>query len=192
MYIFVSAFCPSVLLLYLAVFFKVLWRTKTTACSPNRPLYPPCKALGAQTSSELPITCCCFWDPGGGGGRGWGVIKQIGGRSKSILSSLGLSLRALICCCQCPLTDVCAQRSGPSSHAATMPPDTQPTQQQPNKQGTPWFPNQSPLYHPSIPPSIYPSFRTSHSLLIDFALVTLYHQPNWQLPLFERRGLKSG
>lgn len=55
-------------------------------------------------------------------------FKQIGGRSKSILSSVFLSLRALICCCQWPLTDVLAQRSGPGSHAASTPPDTQPVQ----------------------------------------------------------------
>lgn len=59
-----------------------------------------------------------------------GGIKRIGGRLKSILSSAVLSLRALIRCCQCPLTDVFTQRSGPGSHAATTPPDTQPTQQQ--------------------------------------------------------------
>lgn len=97
---------------------------------------------------------------GGMGGMGW--IKRIGGRSESILSSAVLSLGALIRCCQCPLTDVFAQRSGPGSHAATTPPDTQPTQQQQNKKGDSMMPK--PIaslsaincsIHPAMPPSAY-------------------------------------
>lgn len=116
-----------------------------------------------------------------------GGIKRIRGRSKSILSSDILSLQALIHCCQCPLTDVFVQRSGPSSHAPTTPPDTQQTQQQQNKQGYSLMPKpiaSLSAIPSSLHPSIYPSTHTSLSLLIDFALVTLYHQPNWQLPPF--------
>lgn len=98
----------------------------------------------------------------GGSVRG---IKRIGGRSKSNLSSAVLSLQALIRCCQCPLTDVFAQRSGPGSHAATTPPDTQLTQQQQLHKHRDWVmpkPIASlsaihssihPSSHPPIPPS---------------------------------------
>lgn len=109
-------------------YFLSLWRTKTRGCSPIRPLYPSCAALRAQTPVNHQWLRVVFLERGRG-------IKQIEGRSKSILSSAILSLQALIRCCQCPLTDVFIQRSGPSSHAATTPPDTQQTQQQLNKQG---------------------------------------------------------
>lgn len=117
--------------------------------------------LHAKHSGQRPVVthqslCVVFGKQEGVGG--W--IKRIGGRSKSILSSAALSLRALIRCCQCPLTDVFAQRSGPSSHAATTPPDTQPTQQQQlHKQGYSTIPKpiaSLSAIHPSIHLFIHP------------------------------------
>lgn len=111
-----------------------------------------------------------------------GGVERIGGRSESILSSVFLSLWALICCRACPLTDVFIQRSGPGSHAAATPPDTQPIkQQQLNKHQETLMLKPEALLS-AIPASISSSSPTSIS--IDFVLVTLYQQPNWQLPFF--------
>lgn len=126
-------------------------------------------------------------------GNGWGRverIKRIGGRSKSILSSAVLSLQALIRCCHCPLTDVFAWRSGPGSHASTTPPDTQPTQQQQNKQGNSTMPKpiiSLSAIHSSIPPSMHPPILPSADWLTLLWSLFTNSQTDSCPPLFGRK-----
>lgn len=140
-----------VIYLYLHV-----WRTKDPFC--KHPLLVPYATLiGCRSPVNWQWLCGVLFGVCSAcvSGRGF---KRIGGRSESICRPVAPSPHPF----PSVSTDWRLQRSGPSSHAATAPPDTQQTQQKQtwglnNAQTySPWSASHSCL-HPSHHPVLLPS-----------------------------------